>query len=58
MSIPTFKSGKEDCKRIAAIGDICGDFEALLLSLSRANIINKKGEWIGGNTKVIQVVIY
>jgi hypothetical protein len=43
------------CSRIISIGDIHGDFEALLSALYKSNVINKKGHWIGGNTIVIQV---
>lgn len=41
--------------RIIAIGDIHGDWEALQSSLRLAKVINKKGNWIGGNTYVVQV---
>lgn len=41
--------------RIIAIGDIHGDIDALRASLNRANVINKRGEWIGGDSIVVQV---
>ena len=43
------------CSRIISIGDIHGDFEALLTALYKSKVINKNGHWIGKNTVVIQV---
>jgi hypothetical protein len=43
------------CPRIISIGDIHGDFEALLSALLKSSVINKKGHWIGGDTIVVQV---
>jgi len=40
--------------RILAIGDIHGDFEALLRLLISIKIINKQGIWIAGNTTIVQ----
>lgn len=45
----------EDAKRIVAIGDIHGDFNALLVALFKADVIDLKGYWIGGETIVVQV---
>jgi len=42
-------------KRIIAIGDLHGDFDALLIALSKAKVINKFGKWIGKDTIVVQV---
>lgn len=42
-------------KRIIAIGDIHGDFSALLHSLYIAKIIDLSGNWIGFDTIVIQM---
>lgn len=41
--------------RIIVIGDIHGDFLALLLSLEKAGLINKKGGWVGKDTIVVQL---
>ena len=42
------------CENILAIGDIHGDFEALIRILIAANVINEEGLWIGGNTTLVQ----
>ena len=41
--------------RIIAVGDIHGDFDALLASLYDGKVIDETGKWIGGNTIVVQV---
>jgi hypothetical protein len=41
--------------RIITIGDLHGDFEALIICLQKANVINDKYEWTGGNTWVVQL---
>lgn len=43
------------CKRLIAIGDIHGDFRVLLHCLRLAKVLDKKREWIGGNTIVVQI---
>ncbi len=45
----------KNVERIIAIGDIHGDYNALLASLYEGKVINEKGEWIGDNTIVVQV---
>ena len=42
-------------KRIIVIGDIHGDKEMTLESLKIAKLIDNNGEWIGGDTVVVQV---
>ena len=42
-------------RRIIVIGDIHGDFNALLESLYKARVINNNGNWIGKNTIVVQL---
>lgn len=42
-------------KRIVAIGDIHGDFYALLSSLYTANVIDEEGKWVGHDTIVVQL---
>lgn len=41
--------------RIIVIGDIHGDFLSLLLSLEKGGVINRRGEWIGKTTIVVQL---
>jgi hypothetical protein len=41
-------------EKIVAIGDIHGDFEALLRILHAAKIIDRQGLWIAGNTTLVQ----
>jgi len=41
--------------RIIAIGDLHGDWNALTKCLKKAELINGKGNWIGGNTHLVQV---
>lgn len=43
------------CYRIICIGDIHGDYDALIISLKKANLIDNKNNWIGKNTVVIQI---
>ena len=42
-------------QRIIVIGDIHGEFYALLYSLYKSKIIDTEGRWIGGNSLVVQV---
>ena len=42
-------------KRIIAIGDIHGDWGALVQCLTIANVIDDRGRWIGGSTYVVQL---
>ena len=42
-------------RRIIAIGDIHGDFRALIKCLRLAKVVNERWEWIGGDTVVIQL---
>ena len=42
-------------RRIIAIGDIHGDFRALIKCLRLAKLVNERWEWIGGDTVVIQL---
>lgn len=41
--------------KIIVIGDIHGDFYSMLHALYQGKVINKKSEWIGGKTIVVQV---
>ena len=54
-SSPPTVIDKKDARNIVAIGDIHGDFNALLIALYKAEVIDLKGHWIGGDTKVVQV---
>lgn len=42
-------------QRILVIGDIHGEFYALLYALYKAKVIDKGGRWIGKNTLVVQI---
>lgn len=48
-----FKPGQQT--RIIVIGDIHGDFNALLAALYKSNVIDFGGNWTGGNTIVVQL---
>jgi hypothetical protein len=41
--------------RIIAIGDIHGDFDALVKSLLKSGVVNNRGDWTGGSTVVVQL---
>lgn len=41
-------------KRIVVIGDLHGDYELTFKTLLKAEVINAKMEWIGGDTVVVQ----
>lgn len=40
---------------VIAIGDIHGDIDALLMALYVAKVIDIEGNWVGGNTTVVQL---
>jgi hypothetical protein len=42
-------------EKIYAIGDIHGDFNAFVIVLKKAGLIDNNYHWIGGNTHVVQV---
>lgn len=42
-------------EKIIAIGDLHGDFNALLIALTRSGIIDSQGSWIANSTIVVQV---
>ncbi len=41
--------------RIVAIGDVHGDYAHYLKSLEGAGIVNARGQWIGGETHLVQL---
>ena len=41
--------------KIIAMGDLHGDFNALMIALKRAGIIDSQGTWVAGDTVLIQV---
>ena len=65
QSLDQFLKQKSEClniqsilppsSRIIAIGDIHGDFDALLKALLKAGVIDRQGNWIGDKTIVIQL---
>jgi len=52
---PENKAVYPKVSRIISIGDLHGDFNAMFRALRLAKLVNKKGDWIGGNTYVVQV---
>jgi hypothetical protein len=48
-------SGLPPVRRIIAIGDLHGDFRALLRCLRLAKVIDENRVWIGGDTVVVQL---
>ena len=42
-------------KRIIVIGDLHGDYKLTILCLSRMKLVNKKTNWCGGDTWVVQM---
>ncbi len=44
----------EGVERIVAIGDLHGDYENYMATLSAAGLVDKKGKWIGGSTHLVQ----
>ena len=42
-------------ERIIVIGDLHGDIDALKKCLEMSKLVNKNGNWIGGNTVLIQI---
>lgn len=42
-------------KRIIVLGDIHADYDALIITLKKAKLINCKLQWIGGKTVLIQI---
>lgn len=40
--------------RIVAVGDVHGDFDALVTVLRAAGVINKSNKWVGGATHLVQ----
>lgn len=49
------KSILKKSSRIIVIGDVHGDFDSFKISLLKANIIDENDNWIGNNTKVVQL---
>lgn len=45
----------QDVERIVAIGDIHGDYDNFLKVLKEANIVNRRGNWIAGETHLVQL---
>lgn len=43
------------CKRIVVIGDLHGDYNAMLKALKKAKVINSKNKWCGKDTIVVQL---
>ena len=54
-SIIDIKRDDNTCKDIVAMGDLHGDFDALIKALQKARLINDRLKWIGGDTHLVQV---
>lgn len=52
--MPPHPTRHPGAKRIVAVGDIHGDLSALKQTLQVAQVINNKGDWIGGETVLVQ----
>ncbi len=42
-------------ERVVAVGDVHGDFEAMVAILRSANVIDAKNKWIAGKTHLVQI---
>ena len=49
---PTFSKSKG---RVVAMGDVHGDIDALRRAMGLAGLINEDGQWVGGETVLVQV---
>lgn len=45
----------QDIERVVAIGDIHGDYDNFLKALKEAKIVNRRGNWIAGETHLVQL---
>jgi hypothetical protein len=45
----------QDVERIVAIGDIHGDYDNFLEVLKEAKVVNRRGNWIAGETHLVQL---
>jgi len=45
----------DQVERVVAIGDLHGDYASYVKSLEAAGIINARGQWIGGQTHLVQL---
>ncbi len=45
----------EDVERVVAVGDIHGDYDNFLQVLKEAGVVNRRGNWIAGETHLVQV---
>ena len=45
----------QDVERIVAVGDIHGDYDNFLKVLQGADIVNRRGNWIAGETHLVQL---
>ena len=43
-----------DVSRIVAVGDVHADYDQLLTVLKMADLVDKRGKWIGGQTHLVQ----
>lgn len=45
----------QDVERVVAIGDIHGDYDNFLKVLKEANVVNRRGNWIAGESHLVQL---
>jgi len=53
-----FSRKKYEYRRIIALGDIHGDYDKLVKVLRHANLIDRKNNWIGTDTILVQTVCF
>ncbi|WP_128891709.1 metallophosphoesterase [Erythrobacter sp. HKB08] len=55
LTFSTFASAQDDARRIVAVGDLHGDFEAWREIAQAAGIVDGHGKWVGGDTVLVQL---
>ena len=56
VAVPlTQDSAQHEATRLVAVGDVHGDYDALLGILERASLADRSGRWTGGATSLVQV---
>lgn len=49
------KDDWQGVERIVAVGDVHGDYDNYIKVLEQAEVINRRGRWIAGNTHLVQL---
>ncbi len=55
QSILAAENQWQDVERVVAVGDIHGDYDNFLEVLKGADIVNRRGNWIAGETHLVQL---